>query len=618
MILHRLLIRSGLVLSVVLAVVMRGSAGSSDSMHIEYQSPLPGALYITPETNIILRMSDEVDAAYLGSQPVFSVSGSISGAHTGTVRVAGDGRTILFKPHQPFSLGETVTITATGGIRSASGIVSAPIQSSFGIYSVRIPQRSASDWDESGPEGVTSFPQTGPERISIAGADTLPLDFPYINTTIRGALAPGKIFLSNFKFFGSYAPYLLIVDNLGNPIFYRKMPSSCLDFKVQPNGLLTYYQRLGQKFYAMDSSYAIIDSFACGNGYTTDLHELRMMPNGHALLMSYDTRQVDMSQIVPGGKNPCAVIGLIVQELDENKDVVFQWRSWDYFQITDATHEKMDSTAIDYVHGNAIDYDSTDGNIIVSCRHMDEITKISRATGDIIWRWGGKHNQFTFIGDSIQFSHQHAVRRISNGDITLFDNGNYHTPPFSRALEFQVDEQNKIATLVWSYRNSPDIYGTALGYVQRLANGNTLIGWGATNPSVTEVSPAGTRVYELTLAPTMYSYRAFRYPWKEGSSGGGSPPPTSYILAQNYPNPFSKALNDGKTTIQVSLPEDAVVNFKIYDVLGRLINNELDGEPKNRGNYQLVFNASGLPTGVYFYRLQTPHAVETRKMQLIR
>ncbi len=615
---RRILTRIGLFLCLIAAAVMTGNAGTHGSMHIEYQSPVPGALYITPETNVILRMSDEVDAAYLLSHPVLNVSGSISGAHTGTVRVVSDGRTILFKPCEPFSAGETVVIAAPEGIRSASGFVSAPIHSSCSISKVRLQQGAVSDVDEAGLEAPTQFSQTGPEPLSIAGTDTLPLDFPYINTTIRGAIAPGKVFLSNFKFFGAYAPYLLIVDNLGSPIFYRKMPSPCLDFKVQPNGLLTYFQRFGAKFYAMDSSYTVVDSFTCGNGYTTDLHELRILPNGHALLMSYDVRQVDMSQIVPGGKNPCAVTGLIIQELDENKDVVFQWRSWDYFQITDATHENLDSTAIDYAHGNAIEYDSTDGNIIISSRHMDEITKISRTTGDIIWRMGGKNNQFTFVGDTIGFSHQHAVRRIANGHMTLFDNGNYHHPAFSRALEFQLDEQNKIATLVWQYRNSPDIYGTALGYVQRLANGNTLIGWGATNPSVTEVSPAGGRVYELTLAPTMYSYRAFRYPWKEGNSGGGSPPPKSYILAQNYPNPFSKTLNQGKTIIQVSLPEDAIVSFKIYDVLGRLINNELDGEPKNRGNYQLTFNGSGLPTGVYFYRLQTPHAVETRKMQLIR
>jgi len=55
--------------------------------------------------------------------------------------------------------------------------------------------------------------------------------------------------------------------------------------------------------------------------------------------------------------------------------LIFQWRSWDHFQITDATHENLLASNIDYVHGNAIEID-TDSNIIISSRHMDEITKL--------------------------------------------------------------------------------------------------------------------------------------------------------------------------------------------------------------------------------------------------
>ena len=56
-------------------------------------------------------------------------------------------------------------------------------------------------------------------------------------------------------------------------------------------------------------------------------------------------------------------MGLIIQEIDENKNVVFQWRSWDHMEITDAEHINFTGTNIDYVHGNAIDYDH-DGNIL--------------------------------------------------------------------------------------------------------------------------------------------------------------------------------------------------------------------------------------------------------------
>ena len=169
-------------------------------------------------------------------------------------------------------------------------------------------------------------------------------------------------------------------------------------------------------FYALDSNFKLIDSFKCGNGYVTDVHELRVLANGHALLMSYDPEIVDMSQIVPGGNPNAVVTGLILQEIDTHKNVVWQWRSWDHYKITDATHENLTAANIDYVHGNAIEI-AGDGNIIISCRHMDEITKINYDDGSIMWRWGGKNNQFTFLNDTLKFSHQHAIRLIANGEL---------------------------------------------------------------------------------------------------------------------------------------------------------------------------------------------------------
>ena len=207
-------------------------------------------------------------------------------------------------------------------------------------------------------------------------------------------------------------------------------------------------------FYELDSSYAILDSFFCGNGYETDDHELQLLPNGHALLIGLDPEDVDMSFVVPGGYPFATVIGDVIQELDQNQNVVFQWRTFDHFQITDATHEDLLAPTIDYAHVNAIDVD-TDGNLLISSRHLDEITKIDRQTGNIIWRLGGKNNQFTFVNDPIRFSYQHCIRRTPTGTLTLFDDGDYHTPRFSRAVEYSMDEQAQSVTLTWQFRHSP-------------------------------------------------------------------------------------------------------------------------------------------------------------------
>ncbi|HMQ69147.1 MAG TPA: aryl-sulfate sulfotransferase, partial [Ignavibacteria bacterium] len=297
--------------------------------------------------------------------------------------------------------------------------------------------------------------------------------------------------------------------NDGSIEYAREINPNVGDFKKQPNGLFAYYSYATGIHYAEDSQFNIVDSFYCGNGYTTDPHDLRLLNNGHALLMSYDPQTVNMAPVVHGGQHNATVTGLIIQEIDQNKNVVFQWRSWDHFDIVDAIYEDLTAPTVDCVHGNAIELD-TDGNILISSRHLSEITKINRTTGEIIWRLGGVNNQFTFVNESIPFHYQHDIRRIANGNITLFDNGNFRSPSFSRAVEYNLDEVNKIATLVWQYRNTPDIYGAFMGSVQRLQNGNTLICWGGTNPNVTEVTPAGSIALQMTYPLNTWTYRAFK------------------------------------------------------------------------------------------------------------
>ena len=352
-----------------------------------------------------------------------------------------------------------------------------------------------------------------PSGAASAAADSLPADFPSIQASIYGNPTPGRLFLADLDERGLSTPsYLMILENDGTPYFHRRLDAAGIDFKQQPDGRLTYFDYARRAFYALDSTYAVVDSFRCGNGYDTDSHDLLLLPTGHALLMSYDPEIVDMSQIIPKGRPDATVVGLIVQELDRNKNVVFQWRSWDHFQITDAIGVPLSGFFIDYVHGNSLDADSL-GNILLSSRHLSEVTKIDRQTGDILWRLGGKNNQFRFVDDPIGFSYQHDARFLPDGHITLFDNGNFHTPPFSRAVEYEIDEPRMTAKLVWDYRHDPDVFGFATGSVERLFNGNTLICWGFTTPTLTEVTRDRKVVMELSFRPGVASYRGLRFEW---------------------------------------------------------------------------------------------------------
>jgi hypothetical protein len=88
--------------------------------------------------------------------------------------------------------------------------------------------------------------------------------------------------------------------------------------------------------------------------------------------------------------------------------------------------------------------------------------------------------------------------------------------------------------------------------------------------------------------------------------------PDSYNLAQNYPNPFNPI-----TTIKYSIPESGNVSLKVYDMLGKQVAS-LVNEEKSRGVYSVIFDASNLSSGVYFYKLQSGSFTETKKMLLLK
>ena len=145
----------------------------------------------------------------------------------------------------------------------------------------------------------------------------------------------------------------------------------------------------------MNEQYEVIDLFSVGNGYPrTDNHDFQMLPNGHAILMIYDRQPVDMSQIVPDGDPDAIVIGLVLQELDTEKTSYLNGAVGITFQSL-IQQSTWTTDEVDYVHGNSVDVDH-DGNWLISSRYLDEVTKIDRETGEIIWRLGGKQNMFTF------------------------------------------------------------------------------------------------------------------------------------------------------------------------------------------------------------------------------
>jgi hypothetical protein len=337
----------------------------------------------------------------------------------------------------------------------------------------------------------------------------LPSDFPYIVVTNNGGAAPGNL-IGNIG--GRTADgtklYYVILDNSGTNAVFASKTNTLYRF-VTPQG---FDAVSGSGVFSFkDETINVADTFNT-LGYTLDTHDVKLWPNGHALVFGTEVRTFDMSTVVTGGKTAASVTGDIIQELDANKRLIFEWHTFDYIAITN-TFADMTQASFDYAHVNAMTIDPTDNNLLASLRTTSEIVKINRRTGQVMWRLGGKMNEFTFIAEHEENAPyytvgQHDVHRLANGNLLYFDNGNISgggTTPndrtYTRVVEYVLDEVNKTATLFWEYRHTPDISATCTGSLKRFSNGNTLIDWGCAVPTsgtiITEVNSAGQVVFEM-------------------------------------------------------------------------------------------------------------------------
>jgi hypothetical protein len=315
-----------------------------------------------------------------------------------------------------------------------------------------------------------------------------------------------------------------IIDPSITELYSQDMGMKGWDFKVNYNNKISYFDRTSKGWFIMDSLQNEIDSVYCLNGYTADNHDFLALANGNYVLFAYDEQPYAMDTVVPGG-NPNAIIeGLIIQELDANHNLIFEWKSWDHFHVTDNTYMSPWTGAnLPFIHANAIDIDF-DGHFLVSCRGLDEITKIHRITGEIIWRWGGSQNEFTFVND-YPFTHQHTIRSLGNNRYLLYDNGNYSaqvssalTFNISRAVEYVLDTNLMEATKVWEFVHPDSLYTPSIGGMQRLPNGNTLIDfgnlqWQNIGSIVTEVDTNNQIVFQLEYDNGGNLYRAQKFDW---------------------------------------------------------------------------------------------------------
>jgi hypothetical protein len=228
------------------------------------------------------------------------------------------------------------------------------------------------------------------------------------------------------------------------------------------------------------------------------------------------------------------------------------------------------------------------------------------------------NNSSTYRGGGLVVDNSHLVmiNSILWGNIAPTDSQIYHNPTGVSDIVYS-DVQGG-----WAGIGNIDLYPEFVNELLRdyhLANNSPCIGAGIDSIEIGGMwyncpiydFEGNQRPNPSGSMPDMGAYESsFAVP--VGVENDLSLFPEEYFLAQNFPNPFNPT-----TTIKYQIPELSFVTLKVYDVLGNEIKTLVYKE-KPAGAYELTWYAEGLPSGVYYYRLQAGDFVETKKMVLMK
>ncbi len=374
-----------------------------------------------------------------------------------------------------------------------------------------------------GPPWVTR-PDLTPPKITVRrtglGADS---QYIFLNAPYSGTGHGGTVILSPGGEFVYFDP---------NTSTQHHMDVSVQTYKGEPmlawwEGVLVEGFGQGELVLA-DSTYTIRHRIKAVQGYPADFHEVNITPQGTALVSIYSRHaNVDLSHY--GGGPGMHLVSGMVQEIDvATGKLLFKWDSWDparphvplsethqQFGIGDGGH----GTAIspyNYFHINSIcpvDPQDATSDLLISARNTWTVYRVSRKTGNVVDRIGGKRSTYT-MGPRTRFYWQHHVRPHPGNVLTVFDNGS--SPPVekhSRALKLHLDTARKHVTLEKQYVHPNQTYlAGAMGSAQLLPDGRMFVGWG-TEPHFSEFSADGRLLLDADIEKGSPSYRAFSQNW---------------------------------------------------------------------------------------------------------
>ena len=211
--------------------------------------------------------------------------------------------------------------------------------------------------------------------------------------------------------------------------------------------------------------------------------------------------------------------GDIFREFDKHGNEIWSWNAFDYYDLSEYNPYYVEIyngwNPMDWTHSNSVSFDENSESVIVSARNLSRITKIDYSSKELVWNMGeADYMNETYFQEDHNFSQQHSVQVLDNGNLLFFDNHRYLSPELSRCLEIAYDETNQTSEITWEHVLPMELFSGSRGECDRLENGNTLITAGRTGNTI-EVTPNNELAWHLEVKNSnlkITMYRSSRIP----------------------------------------------------------------------------------------------------------
>ncbi|WP_309641577.1 aryl-sulfate sulfotransferase [Flavobacterium sp.] len=434
-------------------------------------------------------------------------------------------------------------------------------------------------------------------------------------------------------------------------------------------------------------SYTISDATKCQH------HDAKMLPNGNVLVIAWEKKT--NTEAFAFGRNSTLVPAVLWSEQileiqpigATGGNVVWEWHLWDHLvQDFDASKPNYSTiasnpqllnvnygasaTVSDWIHMNAIDYNPTLDQIVVSSHNLSEIWIIDHSTstaqaashsggnsgkgGDFLYRWGNPQAYNNGTAADKKFFGQHNIHWIENGlpfenQLMVFNNGLARTGGNYSTVEIinpPVDGYNYTATLPylptspsWIYNsgNPNNLFAMNISGAQQLSNGNVLICNGPSgiftevnNAGTTlwkYINPVGTSIANQGSTPTQNMvFRCSFYPSNYSGFSGhilttGNTIENSNVVSSSCnltlatndytDNQIQIFPNPASDFIKIQINQNkGNLKIDLIDMVGKVIQSEIALAENNT----LVFKTDAVSNGVYFIRINDNNLVKTFKV----